>query len=651
MRLRAVSAAVAAISVAVPSADAWAQTRKRPAAARPAAAAAPAAPVEPPYRQPPPPPPATALLAKCAAARAPEAEGKSRGRLRGVMTSIRSVGFDTFSISGDDGVFTCLPATAAKVQVERAPVDPSARNRVKALAEQADVRGDMRPSLFSMPQSQKRLQAMVDRIADAWPYPNGPRPKVLISANMPFNAEARVDNTLTVWLGVFEGENGEPANDLMDNDLYWLLGHEYAHLAMDHARRDEVMQGRLGTMRSAFSLYQRGVVFDARMNYAEPGATDEMRRKIEESKELHRNLRFVVEEVATPYWGRIQEDEADAIGFDLTALAGYVPRTDYAITRIGKGEKSMEDRFEAAAADMQKQMSATLADPRYQNAIQQSQFGAAAKTISGVALDSLWEGLKKQGVDWLKRKHRAADARAEGMDRYRATAYTRPQIAPTSEMTSVEVESITRLPELRRGLNAARAANQAQKFILAGDLVQARTAIAVALNQPQFSREAWVRFVAARIEMQDGRYGEAVEHLEVARRSPNAAPDVYRELARSYSKLGRTAAARPVIDEGKIKSGDPDFFLPEEIRILARSRQFKAMPPLLEACRRTEREELMFDCQHAAKDVDMSKLTADQVKEFENNSYFGVTPNSAKGDTARGQPTIPSLFEGLFSRP
>jgi len=44
-----------------------------------------------------------------------------------------------------------------------------------SLSAQADVRGSLRPTLFTMPETQKRLQAMVDRIADAWPYPDAPR--------------------------------------------------------------------------------------------------------------------------------------------------------------------------------------------------------------------------------------------------------------------------------------------------------------------------------------------------------------------------------------------------------------------------------------------------------------------------------------------
>jgi len=146
---------------------------------------------------------------------------------------------------------------------------------------------------------------------------------VLISANVGFNAEARVDNTIIVWLGVFEGEPGQPAADLTDNDLYWLLGHEYSHLALQHAGRDEVGEGQRKMARDAARIYQRGAMLESTLRYSEATPlSGPARLEVRDARETHRRLRFLMDSVLYPSWGRAQEDEADVAGYDATVLVG-----------------------------------------------------------------------------------------------------------------------------------------------------------------------------------------------------------------------------------------------------------------------------------------------------------------------------------------
>lgn len=559
--------------------------------------------------------PPPALVAKCAAARTLAASAPKSG---GMLKTLGGGG--GFSISGKGGVFLCSKEAAG-----RRAVDRGAAGGGMSLSAQADVRGSLRPTLFTMPETQKRLQAMVDRIADAWPYPDAPRPTVLISANVGFNAEARVDNTIIVWLGVFEGEPGQPAADLTDNDLYWLLGHEYSHLALQHAGRDEVGEGQRRMARDAARIYQRGAMLESTLRYSEATPlSGPARLEVRDARETHRRLRFLMDSVLYPSWGRAQEDEADVAGYDATVLAGLRPRTSLATGRFEASEKTREEQMAEVRGKMEARASRALGNPSVQGALATGALGPAFSSVATSLGKGLYEGLREQFFAWTARDHRSARQREEGLERYRATAYEKGGIELTGGVVRTETAALLALPELRQGLAVARAVADAQAALDAdpADSLAATQKIAMALGSV-FGREAYVRYWAARVDLAAGRVDSAIRHLVAARSSPNVSPEAYRELARLYTTSGRLAQAQAVVAEGRRKTGDSDYFLPEDVRILARQTNLAAVKPLLQRCRATEREQVMLDCQNAALDVDYASLSEAQKQELEDLAYWG----------------------------
>jgi hypothetical protein len=561
---------------------------------------------------------------------------------------VSSTALDRFTINGGDGVFMCSRAIAARTLAEAArppaPVVTNANGKQSlGLAAQADIRGDLRPTLLLMPQTQQRLQAMVDRLAAAWPYPNAPHPRVLMSANLAFNAEARLDNTLIVWIGVFDSLGADGSIDITDNDLYWLLGHEYSHLALNHGRRDDAAEAQHKALHDLAQLYQRGAMLDASFRYAQGAANARMQEEFEDSMEAHRRLRFLIDSVAQPAWGRIQEDEADTAGYDVAALAGYRPRYGSAMTQFEISETQFNDRVAAVRDGMAKRATALLNDPGYKAAVNQGDLGPAISAMGEEVKKGFMEGARQQFINWLKRDHRAAKQRAEGLSRYEDAAYAQANIKPVGGLVSTETQAIVALPELREGLTASRSVRDAQAALNAVpmDIPAARKNIDAALKT-RFAREAYVRLVAAKVELADHHTDAAIRHLEAARASPNVSPDAYRELARLYATGNRIPAAKSIVAEGKAKSQDPDYFLPEDVRILVRSHQLNDVPPLLDACRATKRDQVMLDCQNALMDLDQSKLTEEQKRQFEDLAYWGAPPK--KTNTGNRQINLQSLF-------
>lgn len=557
--------------------------------------------------------PPPALVAQCAAARSAVGEAPKK-----------RLGFGGGALSGKSGAFLCTKEAAARRAADR--ISAEAATSGMGLAAQADVRGSLRPTLFQMPETQKRLQAMVDRIAAAWPYPDAPRPKVLISANVGFNAEARADNTIIVWLGVFEGEPGQPATDLTDNDLYWLLGHEYSHLALNHAGRDDVIEGQRRFARDMARVYQRGAMLESTLRYSDSSGTLSGPAKLEvrDARESHRRLRFLMDSLIAPMWGRAQEDEADVAGYDIVALVGKRPRTSLATGRFEASEKTRETRMAEVRGRMEVSANVALNDPSVKSSLQSGALGPAFTSVAVTLGRGLFEGIKQQLVEWVSRDHRSAKAREESLERYRAAAYEKQGIVLAGGAVRTEVDAILALPELRQGLTAARSVTNAQVALDAApsNTAEATRLIGVAFKTI-FAREAYVLYWAARVELAQGRTEPAIQYLEKARASPNVSPEAYRELARLYAISGRIPQAQAITAEGRRKTGDFDYFLPEDVRVASRQKNLQAVPAMMTRCRATKREQVMLDCQNAALDVDYASLSESQKRQLEESAYWG----------------------------
>jgi predicted Zn-dependent protease len=618
-------------------------------------AAKPAPVVEPP---PPPQPPAPAgLLDRCRLARTASeavektALGKAGDLFGKIGKGLASTATDRFSISGKEGPFACSTAISQRLALDRIKARTEAEAAAKAaaapgastapparlaLAAQADVMGSLRPTLFNMPETQKRLQAMVDRIAANWPYQPAAPAKVLISANLGYNAEAKADNTIVVWIGVLADDDGNPSQDMSDNDLYWLLGHEYAHLALDHLRNDQTSEKQRQFLLDAARVYQRGAMLESSIIYAETNTTAQdaaLAEDYREAKEAHHRLRFMMDRLLYPVWGRMQEDEADAAGFDAVVLLGYYPRYDYSVQKFAASEETWNGRIASVQDGMVSRARKVTDDPRFQTALKEGEMADAFGPVLTALQKGLYEGARKWITDLVSRNHRAAKSRGDGLMRYSETAYEKAGIVLPSELVTRETDAIRKLPELKSALVAATAVSKAEAALNATppDRAKASQEIGVALAGP-FKGEAYVRYYAARVELAYGRPANAIAHLEAARKARYPSPEAYRELVRLYANSGKIAQAQAVIAEGRKRTGDSDFFLPSDIRVLIRQKRFEAVAALFEKCRATARDQVMLDCRAAALDGDFKDLSPADKKRFDDLAIWGEQPKAQTDD-------------------
>ncbi|WGM37774.1 M48 family metalloprotease [Caulobacter sp. NIBR1757] len=572
---------------------------------------------------------------------------------------------DRFSVSGKTGPYACSPETGARVAALRAkqaqaeadakaakaggPVKSKALN----LALQADAAGKMRPTLFHMPQTQAKLQQIVNNIARTWPYKDatgGKPPTVLIDANLGYNAEARADNTIVLWLGVLADPTDGVSQQLADGDLYWMLGHEYSHLALGHMESDEMGEFQRRFLHDVTTMMKRGAMLESSINYAEtaPGAdAPDLKEAYRDAREGQQGLRYLMDSILYPAWGRMQEDEADAAGIDAAYLAGVPPRTAHSVNQFEASEIAIEKRIEAVQTAMTQRADKVMKDPRYQEALRQGDLAGAFDPVLKALEKGFYAGIRKWFTETFSREHRAAANRSDGIGRYKKAAYIQTGLTPANaDPVDGLTEELLKLPELRAGIATARQVKAAELALdgFPTDKGAAAKAIGQALKGP-FANEAYVRFTAHRVSKAHLRYGEAIAHLEVAVRSKYPSPESFRELIRLYARNNQIDKARQMLAKGRATFPDSDYFLPSDIRIQVRTRQFDAAHKTLDLCRATRREQIMLNCMEATMEDDYKNLSEKDKKRLAELALWGEDPKA--GDKGKG----PSIQDSIKKIP
>lgn len=586
---------------------------------------------------------------------------------KGVKVVGSTVG-DKFTVEGKGGPYVCRPKIAAQVVANnaiRATVAEEVRKAKAAgkppparslFAAEAGVSGRLQPSLVNMPRTQEKLQRIVDDIATAWPYPGMPRVEVLIDATLGYNAQARADDTIVVWLGALTIEGGEVNSDLSDRELYWLLGHEYAHLALGHMLTEESGESQRRLLHNMANVYQRGAMLGSSIDFAEPALdakSTDLRASCDDARSAHRHLRFLMDSVAYPAWKRTQEDEADAAGMDLAYLAGVQPAPYYSVTRFGASEVDLDKRLAGVQANMTQRAEKVINDPAFKAALERGSFAEAHLGVFESLKKGLYEGLRKWFTETFSREHRSASNRTDGLSKYKKGAFegllptAPPLLGPDGRPPRGWAGELVDLKELSDGLAGARAVRDAQTAMeaLPTNKEEASRQIGIALKG-LLKDEPYVRFTAHEIALLHGRKAEAIQHLEVATRPGQRypSPQAYKELVRLYATSGQMQKARETVTRGRSKITDSDYFLSSDIRILVRSRQLDGVEALLAKCRATDREQIMLDCQEAVLDGDYSKLSEAEQKKLNDLALWGGEPKKQRAPTVpSGVPGIPSL--------
>ena len=584
-----------------------------------------------------------------------------------------------FSVNGKQGPFISRVADAKLNALDVAVTSGGS----KGLASSSLNRGRFSASGLSMPETVQAMSGLLAKLQAKWPHRDPGAITMHIFGSTAYAPRAKPDNSIIVPLGLIERAQ-------TDDEVAWVIAHEYSHIALRHyARTAELIQrergaetlemmAEIGLSLSEERVSHTGVTFQF-YQASDPDAAKRSDEAWSRSQQL-REVLLLGDALAS----REQEDEADADGFDLAWAAGYDAEggSTQALTVVEQDDK----RAAARARSLQDKIQAGL---------RQSVSGAdVVQTMNGNfagAMNDIKEKLVRKAIfnltevvlNTLSQNHRPARVRIKGLAAYAEAAYPDTGAAPR-EPTHSWLDMVRARPEFQEAVVAVNARDKALEDIDEGDPKKAQQDLAPALST-RFAHAPLILDVHGAVFDGLGDYANADRTYEEADRAglpPPPSPPRKNILAAPVAtgKRRRGGAAAPVpqatapatassppsspyrpldpylaqtlpgyndhilllvrhedfsrarakIHEAEGRFGDHTRFLPAIINIAARTHDNAAMVQSLDECFATEDEALRSECRDAIYDDKQHKMV-DSLAPEDRAKVDGMVDRAASG--------------------
>jgi hypothetical protein len=540
----------------------------------------------------------------------------------------------------------------------------------------ATDQGDFQEALLDMPATRARLEAIVARLEVNWPYAKPPQKLRVVMIGRPaeYSAEAVPDGSLLVDLGVIEKAKS-------DDEVACVLGHELTHVLLNHSDASAKIADHKRLIYGVARLYESAVYLSQERVQQSGGqmsivGSDQKRVDSSSHKAAAQSerLRYVLEGIVGNAWVRAQEDEADAMAFDLVSRAGLSPETGCGA--MFDNLIATEQARQALIAGLQDNLKTTAMKAMTTENVTAVLSGQGDAFLKKFKSD-LMRGALDKATHWFEtfmgQTHRNAAARKKGLLTYADAAYPDARMIKTSRAALDEIQA---LPEYKAAIVAATARDAASRLRAEEDLAGAQKEIAKALASP-YRRTPFVMNEAARIERDLGRIDAANEDFDrvelgersaapVARAAPSgrrrsggAAPaaqrqpseqgrapaqaqtlDGYTDHVDMLIKAARWSDAETVVDRAYRQTKDKTPFLPALIIVSIQNGHLQAALDFQQTCIATQDEALKTRCTLALADPankkDVDKMTPEEQAKY--NKEIGK-------QTAKSSVDFTSMFK------
>ncbi len=529
-----------------------------------------------------------------------------------LLASVQPATAGGFSVSGKGGPFIKQVATR---KLETSGAGAAALG----LASDALNQGQNQAARLRMPQTEAKVKALLDSVEANWPYAKDQPVKVYIQGVDYYNAYALPDGSIVVGFGLLERAES-------DDEVAFILGHELGHLRLGHFAQNVSQQQRKASSKGLGQLFLVGSAIGGgaaalRGGGSLGGALDAgalaASRRAGATQDL---LHFVNDVMVAPAMSRDQEDEADALGFDLSQMRPY--SAEAASARVFDTIQADEDNRKALSEVLEGQVKAELG---------RAVGSAAVSTLvsGGVSREGLTRGLLKGagrvalGVAANAEggpKHRSPEDRKRGLADYSAAAY--PDGLPLKDEDKTWLNSVRSSREYADAKITVEAVRAAMTARAAGDYAQAQAQLALVDATP-FRSAPMVINEAARLLDDKGEAAEADRRFMQAHQSPDQTVDGYLDHVRMLYRTGQTDRAYQIIDDGTRRfSNDDKPFLSLLVAISRQAGQAEQSEQYLKRCLSYGDEGLAKDCNLAAgKDA---KPQAPSAPRLPRGVSFGV---------------------------
>lgn len=529
---------------------------------------------------------ALALAAAATVATSPAGSQDLKSRLKGLGKGLPSVSLPGggFSIDGKKGPYL--------QQIAGRPLEQNTSSAgALSLASEAINQGAYQTARLRMPETERRVLELVAKAEARWPYARQSPAKVYMLGLGNYGAQSLPDGSIVIPFGLIDQATS-------DDEILFVISHELAHIRLGHfakaakLREQRQMTAKLAQAYSIGSALANTRVQGGTITTDQAAAAQGARRASATRDSLNLLLNVLVE----PAWGRRQEDEADAIGFDLTEAATYA--SEAASARVFDQLQADHNRRKAMAEALQAQMQESLG-VALRNAPTTS--GDAGNMLNAVNKD-LQRGLREKGLalasSFFAQKHRTPEQRKKGIADYSLAAY--PQGLPLRDEQTAWLKPTRATAEYGQAKIAVTAVGEAMRLRGLGQYPAASSQIAKALAT-SFGIAPLVLNEAARVARDSGDRTKADQYWRKAHASQDQTLDGYVEHANFLIAGGQYAPAKLIVQAGVGRFGNDDKpFLPAMIAIAFRTGDQANGAKLLQRCVDYEEPTLKNDCIIAA---------------------------------------------------
>ncbi len=492
-------------------------------------------------------------------------------------------------------------------------------------------RGEFYGAGLKMPQTETALFQIVQRLGQQWPHRQPEKISIRIVANGQFTPQAHADGVIIVPMGML-------MNAETDDQVGWLMAHEFSHLALGHFAREAKARKAKRATSTVVALLQGGVsMSQSKMSFT-GGQMQVQNRETAEGRRLSdliylrsRDLSDILA-LANQFFSRKQEDQADVLGLDLAIAAGYdAEGGPHALDRLDSMQNRSADLFKNIADEM------TLYTKNYlaisvANSKDMSALGESGKNYGRSFFDNLKEVALNKAFEYYTQSHRPTDKRKKGLGKYLENAYRdrKPQLVSTAWLTMARGTH-----EYKQAQIAVEAVESANLALGKTDYVAAEAAIKPAFAT-DFGQTPYVANAAAEIYWRQDRKADADRQFSIAARLPGNAAGKRAAVAKKGKAKGKAKTAAPaadlvstndqyleqnllgftrhvelliemksyskalsVIDVASGRFGDDYAFLPAKIRIYIAQKDVEGIAATLATCAGSDDEGLARQCNEA----------------------------------------------------
>ena len=459
-----------------------------------------------------------------------------------------------------------------------APVDLSADRTGLQLARREALGPHNVP--VPLPEMAAYAQKIVERLLTGAAI-SGFVPAVHIVADQSIHGQAFPDGTILLPLGAIRNLESE-------DQLAALLAHEMAHIILGHHGSDWFLDTQeRGLAALQFALDMREDI--ERMRGGSGHAAEHLKMKF-----IAKGVVFASELLVDSPFTRLQEDQADLLGFDLLHAGGYsIREMTVLLDKLAEQEKLRLEAAEQRQADrvaaLEKLGSEGGGGNIFKKMFETSQ--------------ELFDGLLDEIKEEVAGKHRAAEERREAIRKYLKREYRKEKrIAPEVGRWA----EITKRPEVADAIAGYRHVYEARSRLAEGVYPDAVDEIRKALGYLG-PRHGAPRLAAALISARAGIPDEAAFYFTQSLSAEKPLLTSYTGYAELMRKQGKFDDSKVLLDRAIKEFSDAPQLLPDLIdhARIARTREAGqnklTLAALLTRCKLSPLKKLSKLCKLARK--------------------------------------------------